>query len=252
MQNSFEVFDQICKSGLNAGPAEVETRLCLVFLETATFQEKAKTYCRVIEDLTTWISSRSITELAEAYFLKGFLFQRAAFLNCNDTEAIPWLTEALYGYQAYLSARLIRPTLAFYAQWQAGILMEALGQTWTDVQSNLMSATRYRRDRAEGCMHVVKHYRSAGENGFAYMFTTIAKEMFHGIELEDLSWSADPYLNRWKIMNYHMSTCNRLGMKDEAALAHEELWKCYTKHPEYFTEAQQQQLFKNKEVFSHE
>lgn len=152
-------------------------------------------------------------------------------------------------YEKYTKALHGTPETLYFAQWQKGLVQELLGANWSKVEETLLGASMFCRERGEALRHIVQHYRSNGEFGLAYMYSSITLQQHHGRIPEHLTWFGDIAYYQWKILNYHSSICKRVNNEPETKETFAKLWEISLEHPEYFTPEQMDTLFGNQKAF---
>jgi len=186
------------------------------------------------------------------HFYLGGIFLQSSKVSASEEERIQALAESLNHFRRCLEPKTFPANPSYYAQWQIGLILEKLGSSWPEVQEALLDAQVFYNKRAEAVTYVIKRLRSNGQIGWAYVYTQVAQAQYTGKIPPDTTWGVDPGIYLWKLTNYHMSVCNRLGNSAEAAKAYRELWQFHKENPNYFSPDQVQQLFKNQQLFAHE
>ncbi len=185
----------------------------------------------------------------QMHSLHGGFFCHEAAKYCNEIEEKKKLLLMALRHYELFQGEQISADINYYVQWQLSLVKEQLGYEWTEVEKSLLNASKFHKDRGEAIRHVVQHYRGTQEYGFAYIYSSIAKQNYYGKYAPSMKWFADPAYYQWKVLNYHASICSHLGNGPEAEATFQELWSCGEQHPEYFTEEQFQGLFRNQKAF---
>lgn len=215
----------------------------LVAAQTIT-NEKYKVFAQ----LWSKEQHRSKNDLQLAELFAGFYTQVAAGYCLAIQNEKELLQKSLKHYEQFLDGKADQSEVKYFAQWQLGLVKEALGYQWIEVERTLLEASKYNLDRGEAMRHIVGHYRNIKEYGFAYIYSSIAKKQYFNKFSPTMAWFADASYYRWKILNYHASICSNLGNIPEAEETFQTLWNCSLEHPEYFTEEQMQQIYQNKKA----
>jgi len=180
---------------------------------------------------------------------KASFFQEAAQYCITGPTQTRLLLDSLEHYGEYFEQKPPTGEVKYFAQWQLGLAREKMGVEWAQVEETLLHASNFHPKRGEAMKHVIQHYRESREFGLAYIYSSIAKQQYYAQVPEDLEWFGDDSFYRWKILNYHVSICSKIGDMAEAKVTFEELWSFSQAHPEYFTDEQMQSLYKSKKAF---
>lgn len=184
----------------------------------------------------------------EKALFNGYLFHSIAGVVKDKDIQIQMLSNAIVNYDLFLESNNAHDP-KYFAQWQKGLAQEELGMPWSESEETLLMASQYKKDRAEAFKHIIQHYRSTGELGLAYMYSTIVMQQHFGKTPAAIRWGVDPAYYQWKVLNYHISICNKLGNAQEAAETFSKLWKIYQDHPDLFSDEQAQTIFQNQQIY---
>jgi len=224
------------------GNAEA-ARLSHLAIQQPHFQDFFEDYSALSGDLVSEVQHTP----AKALF-NGYLFQSIASIVKDNDVKLQMLSNALTNYELYLESNSGNDP-KYFAQWQKGLAQEQLGLPWSETEETLLLASQYKKERAEALKHIVQHYRSTGELGLAYMFSTISMQQHFGKVPPSNRWRVDSAYYQWKILNYHMSICNKIGNSQEAAETFSKIWKVYQERPDLFSDEQAQTIFRNQKVY---
>lgn len=226
------------------------TLLCPEYLES--HEERLSESIRHIVDQNSWPKLRDqvtgdktfehfmrlyVNENISDYkLLGGFFFQVAAGYFPDSQMENQLLNISYEYYGEFQKTKIVNNDLRYFIQWQKGVLEDALGVDWIQVEKTLADASEFYPARGEAFNHIIQHYRITKQEGIAYIFSSIAKDEFYGKLPAESRWFTNHSLYNWKVLYYHAAICRKLRDREEEASALKQLKDCLEKHPEYFTD----------------
>jgi len=148
-------------------------------------------------------------------FYKGHFYQRLA--NCSDQEPhkLHYWERALCYYQDYLESSHQPDESRFYAQWQTGILQDALRYPWLLVESALTTAQSIDPLRGEPRQQIIQHYMIERDWASALPHSIYAIEKYFGKSpIHIRRWFVDDDAYNWNVFYTRLTISRQLAAKD--------------------------------------
>lgn len=172
---------------------------------------------------------RGSTAPEEKYGADAELFEKEVAANPGDCRAMFYLA------QSYRDAGKPGKAIQWYTRraaaggWSEEIytshmqlakLHLMIGSPWSLVEDHYRAAYRTAPHRAEPLVALSKHYREEKEYATAHLFACAARELPY--PPDDLLWVSDS-VYQWRALDEYAVTAQRLGKREAAKLANEEL-----------------------------
>jgi len=228
-----------CSFTINLGPQYVER----VFDSLLTLQgvkevvrmpapERLERYLDYLREKTTLADHEQYTLVQ---FYRAHFCQQLANQSPNPEIVRHWQEKALCYYQTYLELTVRLDESSFYAQWQSGVLQEALHYPWPMVESALLKAQAFDPLRGEPLKAITDHYIRAKEWRSAYSFSQRSlKDHFDRNPSAARHWFLDLDAYNWTVINKHLTICYKLGYLSEAEKAYDQMMEYELHHLDEF------------------
>jgi hypothetical protein len=167
---------------INLGPLYVErvfdSLLTREGVKSVVQMNGSERFTLYLDYLKSNISIHNHTQYAVTQFYKGYFSQQLALHSISQETALHFQEKALCNYQNYLELAGRGEESRYYAQWQAGMLQNALNFPWPLVEESLLRATTFDPLRGEAVKQIVEHYISSREWKKAYAHSKSAVEKY--------------------------------------------------------------------------
>jgi hypothetical protein len=206
---------------INLGPLYVErvfdSLLTLEGIKGMVHMNGTERFTLYLDYLKTNINHHNHTQYAVTQFYKGYFYQQVAVHSVGSETARHFQEKAVCYYQNCLELAERNDESAFYAQWQTGVLHDALNYAWPLVEESLQKAAALDPMRGEPAKKIVEHYMGTGEWKKAYpQSKTAVEKYFDKNPVAYRRWFVDFDAYNWSVLTRHHTICLFLGYVREA------------------------------------
>ncbi|HXB34170.1 MAG TPA: hypothetical protein VNV35_12140 [Puia sp.] len=162
-------------------------------------------------------------------FLSGY-FNHQAGIHCpNEQMRLFFFKESLIRYGLFLKAcKHVSPDIAFFAQWQIGLLLQVLESDWAVAEESFLKALEYYPGRGETIREIIVYWGVKANWRMAYIYSSYCKEHFWHRPPASAKWFVNIPFYRWKILKYHVPVLLNLNRIAEAKECVKALFNCET------------------------
>jgi hypothetical protein len=210
---------------INLGPLYVErvfdsllTRQGVKDMAQMSDHQRFKLYLGYLGRKSNAASRRNY---AVMQFYRGHFYMQLANQSKSQEFIQHYREKAICYYQTYLELGPQKDESWYYAQWQMGLLLEALHYPWPEVEEALIRANGIDNARGEANKRIIEHYIRCREWKTAYRFSTIAMERFLDKNpVAHRRWFVDFDAYNWQVIRIHRVIRYKLGLQKEKNIAH--------------------------------
>jgi len=200
---------------ISLGPAYVErlfdSLLVKGGLDTAEKRNPVDRFKSYIELLNKNAQTKKRKEYTFIQFYIAHFYQQSGKHSTENKEKIQYYENALSHYHSYLELTKGAEESRYYAQWQTGILQDAIHNPWPIVEASLLIANSMDPMRGEAMKKIIHHYRYAREWEAAYLYSSIAKNNFFDRNpIATRRWFIDFDCYNWHVLYTHITICYKL------------------------------------------
>jgi hypothetical protein len=161
-----------------------------------------------LDRLKSNLNVHNHTQYAVTQFYKGHFSQQLSMHSTSQETARHFQEKALCYYQNYLELAEREEESRYYAQWQTGILQDALNYPWPMVEESLLKATAFDPLRGEAVKKIVEHYISSQDWKSAYAHSKTAVEKYlNKNPIAHRRWFVEFDAYNWSVLTRHHKIC---------------------------------------------
>lgn len=176
------------------------------------------------------------TEDSRWYFYAGQSWHSCAITpdkQVNDER----IRRAIYYYNVRAERPDGYPEERYYSYLRVGELSDSIDEPWEKVMEAYIKAYETDPVRGEQFEKIINHYFINGDYNMAYVYSTFAKNTYHGKNPKDIrKLFIAEHLYNWNFLYLHALCAFNTRHYDDAIASYKELMKIVNRHPEYFNE----------------
>jgi glycosyltransferase involved in cell wall biosynthesis len=207
--------------------------------------DKYKKHAAILED---YIDNKDRN--ARWVFYTAQSYHDSASIPDNKAENDERLRRSLKYYKERINRSDGYEEERFYSQFRVGTISKVLEEPWYKVHQEFLKAYAIDPLRAEPIKAIIDYYLSVGEWHNAYIYTTFAKNAFHGNNpYPKRLLFVDESLYVWRFLEVHAAACFYTNRKEEGAQNYRDLMDQINKTPQYFTQEDISKIKSNAHFF---
>ena len=239
--------DPFCSFTINLGPLYAERIFdrCLTLEGVANIvrMPARERYERYLDRLKLQIPKSRRTQYAFIQFYLGHFCHQLANHSPERANALHFREKALCYYQSFLEIATNNDESRYYAQWQTGMLQDALHYPWSQSESSLLKANLIDPLRGEGMKKITQHYIQNREWPTAFIYSTKSMNQFCGKHpAATRRWFIDFDAYNWNVLHAHFDICHSMGNYKEAEATYSKLLVYKSFHRDEFKSIEIRQL----------
>ena len=148
-----------------------------------------------------------------------------------------------------MAKRSKKGELSFYSLFSGGIILQALGRPWLEVEERLLTCFEQYPHRGEPIAHLIDYYLSKKEWSVGYIYSQYAREQLFGRTPNQDKWAVDEKFYAWRCLDVHTAICFSLQKMQEATETYKMLYQTTMEHPDWFHPNEINRIHSHRNLF---